>query len=72
MRNSKFYGSIDEIFDVFFSELQPGKEAQMGKPVKQEAKSSAPARAVAFCLRQNKEDYKVEAYKQEFIEFVLV
>lgn len=71
MKNPRFYGNIDKIFDVSFSELQPEKEAQMGKPVKQEAKSSAPARAVAFCLRQDKEDYKVEAYKQEFIEFMV-
>ena len=27
------------------------------KPVNKEAKSSAPEKAVAFCLRQNKEDY---------------
>jgi len=41
------------------------------KPVNKEAKSSAPAMAVAFCLRQNKEDCKMEAYKQEFIDFML-
>lgn len=31
LKNSRFYGSIDRIFDVSFSMLQPGKEAQMGK-----------------------------------------
>ena len=31
LKNSRFYGSIDEIFDVSLSKLQPGKEAQMGK-----------------------------------------
>ena len=31
LKNSRFYGSIDEIFDVSFSMLQPRKEAQMGK-----------------------------------------
>ena len=46
------------------------------KPVNKEAKSSASAKVltfwtVAFCLRQNKEDYRMEAYKQEFIEFML-
>ena len=31
LKNSRFYGSIDEIFDVSLSKLQPRKEAQMGK-----------------------------------------
>ena len=31
LKNSWFYGSIDAIFDVFFSVLQPGREAQMGR-----------------------------------------
>ena len=31
LKNSRIYGSIDEIFDVSFSMLQPRKEAQMGK-----------------------------------------
>ena len=31
LKNSRFYGSIDGIFDVSLSKLQPRKEAQMGK-----------------------------------------
>ena len=31
LKNSRFYGSIDEIFDVSLSKLQPRKKAQMGK-----------------------------------------
>ncbi|MGN1158487.1 MAG: hypothetical protein ACI4TK_20145, partial [Agathobacter sp.] len=31
LKNSRFYGSIDGVFDVSFSMLQPRKEAQMGK-----------------------------------------
>ena len=31
LKNARFYGSIDEIFDVSFSKLQPRKEARMGK-----------------------------------------
>lgn len=31
LKNSRFYGSLDKIFDVSLSKLQPGKEAQMGK-----------------------------------------
>ena len=31
LKNSRFYGSLDKIFDVSLSKLQPRKEAQMGK-----------------------------------------
>ena len=31
LKNSRFYDSIDGIFDVSLSKLQPRKEAQMGK-----------------------------------------
>ena len=31
LKNSRLYGSIDEIFEVSFSKLQPRKEPQMGK-----------------------------------------
>ena len=31
LKNSRFYGNIDDIFDVSFSMLQPRKEAQTGK-----------------------------------------
>ena len=31
LKNARFYGSIDGIFDVSLSKLQPRKEAQMGK-----------------------------------------
>ena len=31
LKNSRFYGNIDGIFDVSLSKLQPRKEAQMGK-----------------------------------------
>ena len=31
LKNSRFYGTMDGMFDVSFSMLQPREEAQMGK-----------------------------------------